>query len=166
MIKNNINKFEKVSFNEFQKHFNFDVSLNYQDLSLPKRATKKSCGYDFFSPITFSLKPNESILIPTGIRVKMANNLFLMIVPRSSLGFNYRFQLDNTCGIIDADYYNSENEGHIFLKLTNNSFDNKTVNIKKGERIVQGIFMQYFLTEDDLEEELEFRNGGIGSTKK
>ena len=88
----------------------------------------------------------------------------LMIFPRSGLGFKYRIQLNNTVGVIDADYFYSDNEGHIFLKLTNDSNEEKVLSVKQGEGIAQGIFMMYGLTEDD--ETTEVRNGGFGSTTK
>ena len=85
-----------------------------------------------------------------------------MIAPRSGLGFKYRLQLDNTVGIIDADYYNSDNEGHIWVKITNDSRDGKVVEIKAGEAFAQAIIMQYFKTDDDNADGI--RNGGFGST--
>ncbi len=157
-----IAKFEKVSFNEYQKN---DNSLsNYENIKLPKRATVGSAGYDFYAPYDFSLEPNQTIKIPTGIRVKIDEGWFLAIVPRSSLGFKYRLQLDNTVGIIDSDYYNALNEGHIFIKLTNDSKNDLVLNVKKGEAIAQGIFLPFGITTDD--EVLEKRTGGFGSTNK
>lgn len=157
-----IAKFEKVSFNEYQKN---DNSLsNYENIKLPKRATVGSAGYDFYAPYDFSLEPNQTIKIPTGIRVKIDEGWFLAIVPRSSLGFKYRLQLDNTVGIIDSDYYNALNEGHIFIKLTNDSKNDLVLNVKKGEAIAQGIFLPFGITTDD--EVIEKRTGGFGSTNK
>lgn len=153
-------KFEYVS----KEQFNSSCENNcYDNLKLPKRATKYSAGYDFYSPFDFSLNPGETIKIPTGIRARMREYYVLMLFPRSSLGFKYRLQLDNTVGIIDADYYNSDNEGHIFVKLTNDSKDKKLV-IKTGDAICQGIFINYGITEDD--DVTEERNGGFGSTNK
>ena len=94
----------------------------------------------------------------------MQNNYVLMLFPRSSLGFKYRLQLNNTVGIIDSDYYNASNEGHIFCKLTNDTKENKTVSIEKGQGMVQGIFLSFGVTIDD--DTVEERVGGIGSTTK
>lgn len=160
-----IARFEKVSFNEFQKAY--DVSYNekvYENIKLPHRATKGSAGYDFYAPFDFELKPGETIKIPTGIRSKMETNYVLMIFPRSSLGFKYRLQLNNTVGIIDSDYYNSDNEGHIFIKITNDTNENKTILIKAGEAFAQGVFLPFGITEDD--DTTDERNGGFGSTNK
>lgn len=88
----------------------------------------------------------------------------LMLFPRSGLGFKFRLQLNNTVGVIDSDYFYSDNEGHIFIKLTNDSNENKTLDVKKGEGIVQGIFLTYGIVEDD--DVSEIRNGGFGSTTK
>ncbi len=134
----------------------------YNQILLPKRATKGSAGYDFYSPFTFTLAPGQTIKIPTGIRAKIEENWVLQCYPRSGLGFKYRLQLNNTVGIIDSDYYNSDNEGHIFSKITNDSNEDKIVTVEKGTGFMQGIFMEYGITyDDDVEEE---RNGGLGST--
>lgn len=167
-----IAKFEKVSLKQFKKDFlnsfssynENDVEKIYENLLLPKRATKGSAGYDFFSPISFTLKPGETINIPTGIRVKINDGWVLALYPRSGLGFKFRLQLNNTVGIIDSDYYNSDNEGHMFVKLTNDSNENKTVDIKAGQGMVQGIFFEFGIVEDD--DVSEERNGGFGSTTK
>ena len=82
----------------------------YQKIRLPRRATVGSAGYDFFAPEAFSLVPHETIKIPTGIRAEIAEGWVLQIYPRSGLGFKYRLQMDNTVGIIDSDYFYSDNE--------------------------------------------------------
>ena len=136
------------------------------NLKLPKRATSGSAGYDFFAPFDISIKPWESIVIPTGIRCKFENeNFVLKIYPKSGLGFKYGVGLANTVGIIDADYYNSDNEGHIMIKLTNYNA-NEIVYIRRGKSFAQGIFEMYGLTVDDDEAEKQIRNGGFGSTSK
>ena len=120
----NVAKFEIVSYKQFFDSFidtfkivksddekiKSEIETTYKDLILPKRATIGSAGYDFKSPVDFTLKPKETIKMPTGIRCKMDEDVVLMIYPRSSLGFKYRLILDNTVGIIDSDYYNSDNE--------------------------------------------------------
>ena len=157
-----IAKFEKVSQEEFLKACDsLDV---YKDIKLPKRATVGSAGYDFYAPFDITLAPGETIKIPTGIRVQMEVNYVLKLYPRSGLGFKYRLQLNNTVGIIDSDYYYSDNEGHIFAKITNDSNEGKTVTINKGEGFMQGIFIEYGITIDD--DTTEIRNGGFGSTTK
>lgn len=153
-------KFEKISKSEFLK----DVpDANYDDIILPKRSTLNSAGYDFYSVISFTLNPGERRVIPTGIKASMNNNEFLGIYIRSSLGFKWNIRMCNQVGIIDADYYNnSENEGHIFVCLMNEG--DKVLEIKKGDRIVQGIFMPFLITDDD--KTTDIRLGGIGSTNK
>ena len=157
-------RFEKVSYDQYRKDVGGDVDLwdEYKDIKLPKRATVFSAGYDFFAPFSFELGVGESIKIPTGIRAILDEDVFLAIYPRSGLGFKYRVQLDNTVGIVDCDYSQSDNEGHIFIKLTNDGYEGKTVSIEKGQAIAQGIIQQYFITDDDSTEGA--RNGGFGST--
>lgn len=157
-----IAKFEKVSQEEFLKAC--DSLEVYNDIKLPKRATVGSAGYDFYAPFDITLAPGETIKIPTGIRVQMEVNYVLKLYPRSGLGFKYRLQLNNTVGIIDSDYYYSDNEGHIFAKITNDSNEGKTVTINKGDGFMQGIFIEYGITFDD--DTTEIRNGGFGSTTK
>lgn len=166
-----IARFEKVSVDRFVNDYmdSFGVSEEcalevYESLKKPHRATVGSAGYDFYAPCDFTLAPGETIKIPTGIRCYIYEGWVLQIFPRSGLGFKYRLQLNNTVGIIDSDYYGSDNEGHIFIKITNDSNENKTLSVKKGEGFAQGIFLEYGICEDD--DTCEIRNGGFGSTTK
>lgn len=163
-----IAKFEKVGFDEYKKAFegrsDAEIKEIYDGISLPRRATKGSAGYDFYAPYDVTLAAGESVKIPTGIRVKIAAGWALALFPRSGLGFKFRLQLDNTVGIIDADYYESDNQGHIFCKITNDSRENKTMSVKKGNGFCQGIFLPFGITTDD--ETTAERNGGFGSTDK
>ncbi|MBQ8177729.1 MAG: deoxyuridine 5'-triphosphate nucleotidohydrolase [Clostridia bacterium] len=160
-----IAKFEKVSLARFLADSNgVATATDYDTVVLPKRATKGSAGYDFYSPIEFTLEPNQTIKIATGIRAYMEDGWVLKIYPRSGLGFKYRLGLNNTVGIIDQDYYYSDNEGHIQIKITNASNESKTLSVKKGEAFAQGIFVEYGITFDD--DATEVRNGGFGSTNK
>ena len=156
-------RFEKVSKTQFEtdlkKLLNIEEDL-YENIKIPARATSGSAGYDFVSPVNFILKPNETIKIPTGIRCKIDDGYVLKIYPRSSLGFKYQMALMNTVGIIDADYYNADNEGHIICALVNRG--DKDICINAGDRFVQGIFERYFLAEE--EENTNIRRGGFGST--
>ena len=164
-----IAQFFKVSFEQFnegwQEAFGQAVERDkYDALKLPTRATVGSAGYDFFSPLTFTLEPGETIKVPTGIRAEIAEGWVLMLFPRSGLGFKYRLQMNNTVGIIDSDYFYSDNEGHIFVKLTNDSKEHKTVIVEAGQGFVQGLFIPFGITEDDNVSAL--RNGGFGSTTR
>lgn len=164
-----IAKFHKVSYEQFESALinNIDkenIKKIYDEINLPKRATAGSAGYDFYAPFDITLKPGETILIPTGIRVEMENGWVLKLYPRSGLGFKFRLQLNNTVGIIDSDYFYSDNEGHIFAKITNDSNENKVIDIKAGTGFMQGIFVEYGITLDD--DTTDIRNGGFGSTTK
>lgn len=156
-------KFEKISFDEFKKSISDDKEL-YESFNLPKRQTKYSAGYDFESLIDFTLKPNETIKVPLGVKVCMNEDEMLMLLVRSSMGFKYNVRMCNQVGIFESDYYNNpDNEGHMFLKLQNHG-DIDYV-IKKGDRICQGIFTK-FLTVDNEENIENERIGGLGSTEK
>lgn len=138
------------------------LAEEYAAIRLPRRATTGSAGYDFFAPRGFTLSPGESIRIPTGIRVLLDEDKFLAIYPRSGLGYRYRLQLDNTVGIIDADYSSASNEGHIIFQLTNDSKTGRILEIAPGQAVAQGVIQQYFRTVDDIAEGR--RTGGFGST--
>lgn len=165
-----IARFEKVSYEQFRVDWidcfgeTEDTRIReiYDNIKLPKRGTVGSAGYDFYAPISFTLNPGEQIKVPTGVRVWIDEGWVLCIFPRSSWGFKYRLQLNNTVGIIDSDYYGARNEGHMFCKLTNDTKDGKSVTIEQGVGMTQGIFMPYGITVDD-ECETE-RHGGFGST--
>ena len=164
-------KFEKVSWEQFLEDWR-DTFGNEQEqariqgiydrIRLPRRATAGSAGYDFFLTLPIVLRPGESIKVPTGIRARMDVNWVLQIYPRSGLGFKYRLQMNNTVGVIDSDYFYSDNEGHIFAKITNDSNEEKVLSIEEGDGFIQGIFMMYGITVDD--DVKEVRNGGFGST--
>ena len=160
-----IAKFEKVSLEQFRADA-ADIMGNkdemWNDIELPTRSTSGSAGYDFKAPFGFQLNPGESIKIPTGIRCKMKSGWVLMCFPRSGLGFKYGARLSNGTGIIDCDYYFSDNEGHIHCKLYNGG--NKPFEVNKRQGFMQGIFVQFGITEDD--NSTEIRNGGFGSTDK
>ena len=162
-----IAQFERVSPARFeadwQKTFGKDVPLP-QEIRLPRRATTGSAGYDFFAPCPLVLAPGKSVTVPTGVRVRIDEGWVLKIYPRSGLGFKYRVQLNNTVGIIDSDYYSSDNEGHVFIKIMNDSREEKTVELKPGDGFAQGIFVEYGITVDD--EADATRNGGFGSTSR
>ncbi len=157
-----IAQFEKVSFEQFKEGFGPGAETEYADIRLPRRATAGSAGYDFFSTLDFTLEPGREIKVATGIRARIDEGWVLSIYPRSGLGFKYRLRLNNTVGIIDSDYYNSSNEGHIFIKVVN--CGEKTLTIKKGEAFAQGIFTEYGITADDAADGV--RDGGFGSTTK
>lgn len=134
----------------------------YGALKLPRRATAGSAGYDFFAPVDLTLNPGETIKLPTGVRARIDAGWVLALFPRSGLGFKYRLQLNNTVGIIDADYFGAQNEGHIFLKLYNAG--DRPVSVRAGEAVAQGIFLPFGLTVDDAADGV--RTGGFGSTDK
>ena len=165
-----IAKFEKVSREQYVKDFldtfpeksREEAEAVYEAIRLPRRATKGSAGYDYFSPVDFTLNPGETVKIPTGIRARMEEGWVLCNFPRSGQGFKYRLQLNNTVGIIDSDYYFSDNEGHIMTRLTNDSNEGKVLTVRAGEGFLQGIFFPFGITEDDAADGV--RNGGFGST--
>lgn len=162
--------FKKVSKDNFidailngDKQFTKEqTGVMYDELTLPKRATTGSAGYDFVAPYEFTLYPGETLKIPTGIRAEITEGWVLMIFPRSGLGFKYKERLNNTVAVIDQDYYFSDNEGHIFIKISNEGDIPMTV--EKGKGFAQGVFLPYGITFDD--NATDIRNGGFGSTDK
>ena len=197
----NMGSFERVSYDQFEKDWkklygnginNKHIRDIYHNIKLPERSTDKSAGYDFIAPFGFTLEKGANIIIPTGIRVFINPNGYLDLNPRSGMGFKYRTMLANTRGIIDADYCEAENEGHIMVKLCyegieessslklelvsdSNNFmfncirpeytESKPLVINQGDKFVQGIFNVYGITKDDKTSGKK-RTGGMGSTGK
>lgn len=158
-----MNKFEKISFEQFKEDFKSEDKAKYDSIKLPKRATKGSLGYDFYAPGKMTIAPGGFVIVNTGIKCQLDDDKGLFIFPRSGLGFKHKIHLANTIGVIDVDYYNNiGNEGHIKIKLCNGS--NDTVKIEAGEAFAQGIILQYFTAEEDNNEDFIIREGGFGST--
>ena len=130
--------------------------------TLPTRATRKSGAYDFYTKTNYTVKPNEIVKIWTDVKAEMDDDVILLINVRSSMGGTW--ELANTQGWIDADYYNNEkNDGNIGIFLRNTSDEVQTIN--KGDRIAQGMFTHYLITVDDKPLS-ETRIGGFGSSGK
>lgn len=165
-----IRGFEKISREQWDKDYyphaipQVKTFLVYDEVSLPKRATSRSAGYDVFSPFGFILEPNESIKIPTGFKAYMMDDEKLVFHPRSGLGFKYFVRLANTTGVGDSDYYdNKGNEGHYWVKIRNEG--DKEVSIAVGDAVAQCIFEKYLLADGD-DYKGDTRIGGFGSTDK
>ena len=136
--------FEKISFKQFVKDIKNDIRL-YNDIKIPQRDSDYTAGYDIYLLEDIKLEKNEIKKIPTGLKCYFVKDEVLLLVVRSSMGFKYNIRLCNQVGVIDADYYNNEdNEGHIWLRVQNEG--DKTIEFKKGKAIAQGIFMKYLTT--------------------
>lgn len=158
-----IARFLKVSQGQFDADWEGafpGVPSPWAGLQLPRRATSGSAGYDFFAPAALALAPGETLTVPTGVRARIDPGWVLMLFPRSGLGFKYRLQLNNTVGIVDSDYFDARNEGHIFIKLHNAG--PLPLSVRAGEAFAQGVFVPFGLTEDDAADAR--RVGGFGST--
>lgn len=165
-------KFEKVSFETFKNSIKVqdlkwadlndeDLKKIYDDIQLPTRSTKHSAGYDFKIPYNINLPSDEEMTIPLGIKAYMNNDNVLMLYPRSSLGFKNGFSFSNVIPVIDSDYVDNEtNEGNILIKFK----VDKELNLSKGSKICQGIFVRFDICDDDSTDTV--RNGGLGSTGK
>ncbi len=140
----------------------FEIAKGYQNITLPRRSTALSAGYDFEICESITLKPKSIKRAKTGVKAYMKDDEVLKLYPRSSLPKNYGLTIPNNVGIIDADYYNNpDNDGAIFIQLYN--FTDHTVTLEKGTRIAQGIFVHY-LKADSEPLNNHKRTGGFGST--
>lgn len=157
-----IARFEHVSEAQYARDMIHPGALPVREIPLPCRATEGSAGYDFVCPADVTFAPGETVLIPTGVRVRMEPGWVLINCPRSSLGRKHGVRLANTVGVIDGDYYHADNEGHIMVMLVNGG--DHTVTIGKGERFCQGIFLPFGLAEEEAV--TAQRSGGFGSTGK
>jgi dUTP pyrophosphatase len=143
----------------------FEVAKGFEvhKPNLPKRSTQFAAGYDFECVEEVVIQPNEIKLISTGIKAYMQRDEFLGLYLRSSIPLKKGLMKGNAVGIVDSDYYsNSSNDGHIMFQILNIS--DQPVVIEKGERIGQGIFQKFFLTDDDIVG--GERTSGFGSTGK
>ena len=140
-------KFEKISYEEFSKSVSADKNL-YDSYKLPARKTTDAAGYDIYLLEDLDIKPGEIAKIPTGVKSCFNSDEVLFLIVRGSTGFKYNIRLVNQVGVIDADYYNNvDNEGHIFVKVQNES--DKPLHFDAGYSLVQGIFMKFLTTDDD-----------------
>ncbi len=166
-----MSRFKKVAFERWKADCCIgglsDPELRewYEEIQLPAQATAASAGCDFFMPFNLSFEPGSTFRIATGIRWVTSKDAddrgkVLLIVPRSGLGFKYGIRLSNTVGVIDADYCDSDNEGHIIISLENPS--GETVRLEQGRPFAQGIVVKYEIPEGA--ESAAGRNGGFGST--
>lgn len=146
---------------KFEVVKDFAIKYGVKDVQLPTRGTKYAAAYDFYSPIDVVIEPHGKEMIFSNVKADMEEDEFLMLAPRSSMG-KMDISIACTVGIIDKDYYgNPNNDGNIGLFLKNNG-DQPFV-IKKGDRLVQGVFMKILLVENDIVVNQE-RKGGFGST--
>lgn len=173
-MKKRVLEFSKVSFEQFKKDYlktypnssltEEQILEMYVNIKLPARATANSAGYDFYLPFEINMKPGEELIVPTGVRIKLRGDYALFVYPKSGLGTKERLLLSNSVSIIDADYYYSDNEGHIFLKLF---YDKKNttdvLSLRAGKSFVQSVAIAYGISKTDRVKTK--RNGGFGSTK-
>ena len=153
-------KFNKISREAWESSSGF--TSYYDDIKLPKRATAGSAGYDFYLPYDIYLAAGESLVIYTGINCKLDPNKVLMVYPRSGLGFKFKTRLSNTVGVIDSDYINSDNEGHIMIKLCNEGTN--PLALDAGQAFAQGIISSFYVVDEENTDNMIKRNGGLGST--
>ena len=148
----NNNKFEYIR----------GISDSRPGFNLPTRATKSSCGYDFHTPVEFTVEPHSTTTIRMGVKCRINEGEFLFVAPRSSMGFNGRhIVLTNTVGLIDPDYYsNPNNDGEICARFAN--LGDEPITFKKNDRVMQGVFLKFDTTSDDCA--TNERVGGLGST--
>lgn len=130
---------------------------------LPTRATKDSAGYDFYIKEAITLAPGQTHITFTDVKAQIDSGYVLEIYPRSGLATKHGAVLANSVGIIDADYYNNpDNDGNIGIALFNRS--DKVITLDVGERVAQGKFSRYYVTDDDAVDGV--RTGGFGSTNE
>lgn len=162
--------FEKISFEQWAKDTSFinipyDTLLRqYHNIQLPNQGTENSMGLDFYMPYEVKVLAHNKIKISTGVRwicdEENDGRYGMLIVPRSSTGIKLGLRLLNTIGIIDADYYLADNEGHIMLFMENTT--DEDIVLQAGQRIVQGLIVSYVIPKNMSSNKT--RHGGFGST--
>jgi len=168
-----MSRFEKVSLNRWIQDCGIkglpeaELAEWFDEIKLPQQATAASAGCDFFMPFNLNFEAHSKFKIATGIRWVTDENSedrgkVLLVYPRSGLGFKYGIKLSNTVGVIDADYCDSDNEGHIIIALENPS--DQDIELPAGKPFCQGIIVKYEIPAGAESEAA--RNGGFGSTDK
>lgn len=148
----------KIVKDEFRKYPQLDIKL-------PERATEKSAGYDICTPVKLIIPPNEKVMVATDIKAFMNDDEVLQIHVRSSIGIKKGLILSNITGIIDSDYFENEtNDGNIHLALTNIS--SHTAIVDANERVAQGIFVKFLVSDETDEKPKAKRKSGLGHTGK
>ena len=148
-------RYFEVVKNEYRK--NPDV-----EIQLPVRATKNSIAYDFYSPVDITIQPNKSEMFWTDVKAIFETNEALLINVRSSMG-KQPVMIANTQGWIESDYANNpDNDGNIGFRLFN--LGETPYKIHVGDRIGQGMFINYLTTDND--NTTTSRVGGFGSSGK
>ncbi len=106
--------------------------------SVPVYSTDGSAGLDLRAAIDdkINLRPNETILIPTGLSVYIKNKDYAAtILPRSGLGHKKGIVLGNLVGLIDSDY-----QGELMISCWNRSVNEYIIN--PLDRIAQLVFIR------------------------
>lgn len=143
--------------------FEYVSRLSESTISLPQKGSKHAAGYDFFNPADVTIEPHKIEYVKTGVKAKFPDDLALLLLNRSSNPKKKGLVLANGIGLIDADYYNNEdNEGEIAFAFMNIS--DEPVTIKEGDKLGQGMFVAFIDTEDYNELDINERKGGFGST--
>lgn len=167
--------FKKISYEQWQKDAEKYTSMSpaeikhsYTNIKIPTRGSEYSAGYDFYLPYDFTLESGQSIIL-TGIRWDCLNedtaiNRALFLFARSSTAKKYGFALMNRVGIVDMDYCQATNEGHIML-LVDRKAALSTYEFEAGERLAQGVIMPFMIDPSDKIVGKD-RVGGFGSTGK
>lgn len=142
----------------------FEIAKGYEDkgINLPKRSTANAAGYDFEAgeDMVIPMEITKPVLVRTGVKATFPKDIALMLYNRSG-NPKKGLVLANGVGVVDADYYgNVDNDGNIMFAFYN--FSESDVLIKKGDRIGQGVFTPFLLTDDDSAN--GNRTGGFGST--
>ena len=142
---------------------NIKVKKMNVSAKLPFRATVGSAGADLFACLEQEviLKPNERLLIPTGIAIELEDSSCgAFIFPRSSVSYKNGVSLANCVGVVDSDY-----RGEIKVPLINHS-DEEFI-IHSGDRIAQLVILPVIIpsfSEADSLNDTVRGEGGFGST--
>ncbi|MFH0838370.1 MAG: dUTP diphosphatase [Patescibacteria group bacterium] len=132
-----------------------------QELQLPRYETEGSVGFDLPAREDLTVQPGEIKLIPSNVIIEVPRGYALILASRSSTPKKYGLMKPHGIGVIDLDYCGPNDE----IKIQVYNFTDKEIQIKKGDRIAQGLFMRVDRLE--FEEVTEIKpdsRGGFGST--
>lgn len=127
---------------------------------LPARESSGAAGFDLAASADLTIPAGQIALVPTGLVIKVPDGYFLGIFARSSTPLKRGLMVANGVGVIDSDYCGPNDE----VKIQVLNFTNAPVDVKRGDRLAQGIFLKYTAAEWDEGEPIGPTRGGFGST--
>ena len=149
-----------MALNYSVRMLNVRIRRLHQSVPLPEYQTDGAAAFDLAAATDVRVAPGEMALVPTGLVIEVPAGLFLAIFARSSTPLKRGLVIPNGVGIVDSDYCGPDDE----IKIQVLNITSEPVQVKRGDRIAQGILMQFAAPEWEEGEPADKTRGGFGST--